>query len=101
MNDARRERPAILEQGGMSQPFDAVVSLADGYREALRSFARILESRDIETGAHSKRVVAYSLKRGATLGLEPHDLIGLEQGAALHDIGKVGIPTLSTTSRAS
>jgi HD-GYP domain-containing protein (c-di-GMP phosphodiesterase class II) len=72
--------------------FDPIVSVAEGYREALGSFGRILESRDIETGAHSKRVVAYSLKLGAALHLEPLDLIGIEQGAALHDIGKIGVP---------
>jgi HD-GYP domain-containing protein (c-di-GMP phosphodiesterase class II) len=36
-------------------------------------------------------VVAYCLRLGRELGLSPRDLVGLEQGALLHDIGKIGI----------
>jgi HD-GYP domain-containing protein (c-di-GMP phosphodiesterase class II) len=62
------------------------------YRSTLRGLARTLEARDVETRGHSDRVVAYSLALGKRMGLSPIDLISLEQGALLHDIGKVGVP---------
>jgi HD-GYP domain-containing protein (c-di-GMP phosphodiesterase class II) len=35
--------------------------------------------------------VAYSLQLGAGLNLNDQDLLALEQGALLHDIGKIGV----------
>ncbi len=62
------------------------------YRATLRALAATLEARDIETGGHSERVVTYCMKLGRLLGLAGHELVTLEQGALLHDIGKIGIP---------
>ncbi len=62
------------------------------YRATLRGLARTLEARDIETRGHSDRVVAYSMKLGRKMGLSSIDLLALEQGALLHDIGKIGVP---------
>jgi response regulator RpfG family c-di-GMP phosphodiesterase len=62
------------------------------YRATLRGLAKTLEARDIETRGHCDRVVAYSIRLGKQMGLAPRDLIGLEQGALLHDIGKIGVP---------
>ena len=67
-------------------------TLYRNYRATLRGLARTLEARDIETRGHSDRVVAYSMKLGRKMGLNSNDLIALEQGALLHDIGKVGVP---------
>ena len=66
-------------------------ALYQNYRATLRALAGALEARDVETAGHSDRVVAYSLRLGRELGLAHKDLIGLEQGALLHDIGKIGI----------
>lgn len=62
------------------------------YRATLRGLARTLEVRDIETSGHSDRVVAYSMRLGRKMGLASNDLLALEQGALLHDIGKIGVP---------
>jgi len=67
-------------------------SLYTNYRATLRALAGVLETRDIETRGHSDRVVAYTLRIGKELGLSHRDLIALEQGALLHDIGKIGVP---------
>ncbi|MGH9829569.1 MAG: HD-GYP domain-containing protein, partial [Blastocatellia bacterium] len=66
-------------------------TLYTNYRCTLRALAGILEARDIETRGHSDRVVAHSLRLGVELGLTHRDLIALEQGALLHDIGKIGV----------
>jgi response regulator RpfG family c-di-GMP phosphodiesterase len=62
------------------------------YRATLRALARALEARDVETRGHSDRVVAYCLRLGTEMGLTKNELIALEQGALLHDIGKIGVP---------
>jgi len=67
-------------------------SLYTNYRATLRALAGALEARDVETAGHSDRVVAYSLRLGRELGLTHNELITLEQGALLHDIGKIGVP---------
>jgi response regulator RpfG family c-di-GMP phosphodiesterase len=66
-------------------------ALYQNYRATLRALAGALEARDVETGGHSDRVVAYSLRLGRELGLSHKELIALEQGALLHDIGKIGV----------
>ncbi len=65
--------------------------LYQNYRATLRALAGALEARDFETSGHSDRVVAYSLRLGRELGLAHKELIALEQGALLHDIGKIGV----------
>jgi response regulator RpfG family c-di-GMP phosphodiesterase len=67
-------------------------TLYRNYRATLRGLAGTLEARDIETRGHSDRVVAYSMRLGKKMGLTSNELIALEQGALLHDIGKVGVP---------
>ncbi len=66
-------------------------ALYQNYRATLRALAGALEARDFETSGHSDRVVAYSLRLGRELGLSHKELIALEQGALLHDIGKIGV----------
>jgi cyclic di-GMP phosphodiesterase len=62
------------------------------YRATLRALAAALEARDVETKGHSERVVAYCLRLGKQLMLKDPELITLENGALLHDIGKIGVP---------
>jgi putative nucleotidyltransferase with HDIG domain len=62
------------------------------YRATLRALAAALEARDVETKGHSERVVAYCLRLGKALSVNDRDLITLEHGALLHDIGKIGVP---------
>src|ERR1044072_4428908 len=66
--------------------------LSLNYRATLQALATALEARDVETRGHSERVVAYCLRLGKQLGLTDNDLITLEHGALLHDIGKIGVP---------
>jgi len=62
------------------------------YRATLKSLAAALEARDVETRGHSDRVVAYCIRLGKQLHLSDIDMIALECGALLHDIGKIGVP---------
>ncbi|MCI0489720.1 MAG: response regulator [Blastocatellia bacterium] len=82
-----RELRALNEN--LNQTLEALYT---NYRATLRALAGALEARDVETSGHSDRVVAYCLRLGRELGISHNDLIGLEQGALLHDIGKIGVP---------
>jgi cyclic di-GMP phosphodiesterase len=85
-----RDRTAELR--GLNDSLNQMLeSLYSNYRATLRALAGALEARDVETRGHSDRVVAYCLKLGRSLKLSHNDLIALEQGALLHDIGKIGV----------
>ena len=52
---------------------------------------QIVEARDPYTEGHCERLAAYATALGAALGLSQFDLDTLHRGAALHDVGKIGI----------
>lgn len=52
---------------------------------------RALDLRDTETQWHSRRVTLYSKKLAQVMGLTSDELIEIERGALLHDIGKIGV----------
>ncbi len=69
-----------------------LVDLLDNAESVLFALAKMVEARDPTTGEHCNRLVKTSLLLGEVVGLEPDELIALQKGAVLHDIGKVGIP---------
>ena len=44
------------------------------------------------TEGHTHRTTEMALRIARELGVEDEELINLEKGALLHDIGKIGIP---------
>src|SRR3989338_9056527 len=62
------------------------------FRESMRSIVSTLEAKDPYTHGHSLRVSKYALLIGEALKLSKEDLLTLELGALLHDIGKIGTP---------
>ena len=70
---------------------DAYDALAVAYDDTLEAFVAALDLRERGTALHSWRVTEYSLTLGRRLGLTPEDLVHLERGALLHDIGMIGI----------
>ncbi|HJP92904.1 MAG TPA: HD domain-containing phosphohydrolase [Pyrinomonadaceae bacterium] len=65
---------------------------AHDWNTAAKAFALSLDARDKETEGHAERVVAFSVRLGHELGMCGYDLISLELGARLHDIGKIAVP---------
>lgn len=59
---------------------------------ALTSFEAALDSRDSETYAHCQRTASMAVVLGGRLGLSQDQLLTLERGVFLHDIGKIHIP---------
>lgn len=66
--------------------------LADAHLEIVDRLARAAEYRDDNTGEHTRRVGRLAGRIARHLGFASDDVGMLERAAALHDVGKVGIP---------
>ncbi len=66
--------------------------LEDTYRSTLEALGSALDTRDIGTEAHSRRVHGYALATARAFGVAPPMMRDLAHGVLLHDIGKIGIP---------
>lgn len=69
-----------------------VIDSLDEAESILFAMARIVDSRDSDTGDHCERLADLSVLVGSAMGLPPGDLSALRQGGYLHDIGKVATP---------
>jgi putative nucleotidyltransferase with HDIG domain len=68
------------------------LDLAVAYETTLEGWAKTLELRDRETEGHSQRVMDLTLRMSRRLGIPEEELIDVQRGALLHDIGKMGVP---------
>lgn len=57
----------------------------------LLGLVNALDLRDTETQWHSRRVNLYSRRLAMQIGLSGDDLLAVERGALLHDVGKIGV----------
>jgi putative two-component system response regulator len=60
--------------------------------EIIYRLARAVEFRDPDTGAHIRRIAAYSALMGRELGMDAEQRALLELAAPLHDVGKIAVP---------
>jgi response regulator RpfG family c-di-GMP phosphodiesterase len=91
----RREYQVLLER----RVVEATRDLADAYRElqetyhtTLEALGSALDTRDVGTESHSRRVHGYALATAREHGVPQDQLGDLAHGVLLHDIGKIGIP---------
>ena len=61
-------------------------------RAAVGSLAQVIDHRDASTFHHSERVAIYAVEIAHELNLEEGLVELIEQAAAVHDLGKIGIP---------
>ena len=64
----------------------------DEFERETAAVLRALRERDEKTSDHCGRTCALAVEMGKALGLPSADLATLKLGAALHDVGKIGIP---------
>ena len=70
-------------------------SLIDSLNETesvLFTLAQSVEERDPALGQHCERLALMAATMGVSLGLPPADILALQRGGYLHDIGKIGLP---------
>ncbi len=66
--------------------------LIAAYDATIQGWARALELRDVDTEGHSQRVLRLTLAVARAMRYPEQDLIHLQRGALLHDIGKMSVP---------
>jgi cyclic di-GMP phosphodiesterase len=67
--------------------------LIDSQRaEMLRRLSEVVGQRDLETGAHIRRIGSYSALLARLLGLDEEEVRAIDLAAPMHDVGKVAIP---------
>jgi putative two-component system response regulator len=70
----------------------AMIESLDDSEAVLFSLAQSVEGRDPELGQHCERIALMCAAMGVSLGLTPPEILALQRGGYLHDIGKVVIP---------
>jgi HD-GYP domain-containing protein (c-di-GMP phosphodiesterase class II) len=87
---ARRENAFLRRQ--QLQVEDLQNQIRDLHSGFVCCLNQLLDLRDLNTGLHSTRLAEWGLLVARNLGVSERDMYGLEMGALLHDIGKIGVP---------
>ncbi len=66
--------------------------IQEAYNSTLKGWARALDLRDHATEEHTRRVTELTLQLAELLDIPTEEMLHIERGAILHDIGKMGIP---------
>jgi putative two-component system response regulator len=64
----------------------------DTAASVILSLGLTIEARDPTTNGHCQRLAALGRALGAKVGLDHDDLVAIERGGFLHDLGKIGVP---------
>jgi len=62
----------------------------NAYSHTLEALINALDARERETQRHSKRVSEYTMLMARQMNIPSAELLDIERGALLHDIGKIG-----------
>jgi HD-GYP domain-containing protein (c-di-GMP phosphodiesterase class II) len=81
------------ELGQLGAAFDGMAADIEGaYTATVHVLAAAVEARDDSRVGHVERVGAYAVAIARELGWQDKQLLSLQMAAALHDVGKVGVP---------
>ncbi len=64
----------------------------DSAEAVILSLGLMIEARDPNTEGHCDRIAAYATALGERLGLADDQLVALDRGGFLHDVGKIAVP---------
>lgn len=68
------------------------LELFTAYNETIAGWGKALSLKEDETAGHSERVTKLTVEIARRMGIKNPDLVHIERGAYLHDIGKIGVP---------
>jgi putative nucleotidyltransferase with HDIG domain len=71
---------------------DALRNLNDLHGATLETLATAIDLRDQATSGHSRRVADMTIQIVKRMGIDDGELVQIEHGALLHDLGKLRIP---------
>src|ERR1041385_1739894 len=66
--------------------------IRDATFSTLCALVQLLDLKDLTTGVHSSRLAAWAVTVARLMGLSTERTKHIEIAAALHDLGKIGIP---------
>jgi HD-GYP domain-containing protein (c-di-GMP phosphodiesterase class II) len=69
-----------------------LIAVQEARTEMLQRLARVIEFRDLETGAHVERMAEYCALIARKLGWNEEEIARLRAAAPMHDVGKVAVP---------
>lgn len=84
--------PALRARIQASLRHKAMIDSLDDSETVLFSLAQSVEERDASLGQHCHRLALMGAAMGIGLSLPANEILALQRGAYLHDIGKVAIP---------
>jgi response regulator RpfG family c-di-GMP phosphodiesterase len=91
----RRQYQELLERRVAEATRDLAIAhdkLSHAYQATLEALGSALDTRDVGTESHSRRVHGYAVATAQEHGMPEESLEDLARGVLLHDIGKIGIP---------
>jgi len=62
------------------------------YDATIEGWSRAMDLRDKETEGHTQRVTTMTLSLARAMGIREVDIVPIQRGGLLHDIGKLGVP---------
>jgi PAS domain S-box-containing protein len=84
----------VTERKQSEQDLEAAVSrLERAMNGSIRVISRMIEKRDPYTAGHEERVAGLAVAIGQRMGLDEQNLRELHTAGAVHDVGKISIPT--------
>jgi putative two-component system response regulator len=83
---------ALLARVQASLRHKAMIDSLDDSETVLFSLAQSVEERDPDLGQHCQRLALMAAAIGLALDLPASDILALQRGGYLHDVGKVAIP---------
>ncbi|MFL6038039.1 MAG: CHASE2 domain-containing protein [Gaiellaceae bacterium] len=89
-----RERKRVARQKDLLEHLVRVRTeeVRETQLEVIWRLSQMAESRDEDTGLHIERISALSQALALEIGLSPNDAELIGHAAALHDVGKIGVP---------
>ena len=71
------------------------IELTLAYDSTLDGWSRAMDLRDQEVEGHSQRVAETTTAMATALAISGDELINIQRGALLYNLGKIGIPDTS------
>jgi diguanylate cyclase (GGDEF)-like protein/putative nucleotidyltransferase with HDIG domain len=69
-----------------------IQEIADLHMNTIESLAIAIDAKDQTTHGHVRRTQIYAMELGKMLGVAEQELLALQAGALLHDVGKLAVP---------
>jgi HD-GYP domain-containing protein (c-di-GMP phosphodiesterase class II) len=93
LNMLAGQAAVAIENAVLFQHFQRANSdLMMAYDAVIESWSQALELSGRETKQHTSRVVWLATKLASSAGMEESEILQLQRGAKLHDIGKICVP---------